>query len=75
MEAVQRPGILTAAPLVSPVNSHNEWDPLEEVIVGRLDGATIPSGHSVVTCNIPPWVARVQGRVAGRVAGSDTRAC
>jgi glycine amidinotransferase len=28
---------------VSPVNSHNEWDPLEEVIVGRLEGATIPS--------------------------------
>jgi glycine amidinotransferase len=20
----------------SPVNSHNEWDPLEEIIVGRL---------------------------------------
>jgi len=37
----------------SPVNSHNEWDPLEEVIVGRLEGATIPSGHPVVTCNIP----------------------
>jgi len=27
------------------VNSHNEWDPLEEVIVGRLDGATIPPWH------------------------------
>ena len=25
-----------------PVNSFNEWDPLEEVIVGRLEGATIP---------------------------------
>jgi glycine amidinotransferase len=22
-----------------PVNSHNEWDPLEEVIVGSLEGA------------------------------------
>ncbi|WVU00283.1 amidinotransferase [Streptomyces prasinus] len=52
-------------PLVSPVNSHNEWDPLEEIIVGRLDGATIPSGHPVVTCNIPPWAARVQGLAAG----------
>ena len=28
-----------------PVNSYTEWDPLEEVIVGRLEGATIPSGH------------------------------
>lgn len=27
----------------SPVSSHNEWDPLEEVIVGRVEGATIPS--------------------------------
>jgi len=43
---------------VSPVNSHNEWDPLEEVIVGRLEGATIPSGHPVVTCNIPAWLRR-----------------
>lgn len=55
----------TPEPLVSPVNSHNEWDPLEEIIVGRLDGATIPSGHPVVTCNIPPWAARVQGLAAG----------
>ncbi|WP_208026429.1 amidinotransferase [Streptomyces sp. Tu 3180] len=49
----------------SPVNSHNEWDPLEEIIVGRLEGATIPSNHPVVTCNIPRWAARVQGRAAG----------
>ena len=46
---------------VSPVNSHNEWDPLEEVVVGRLEGATIPSGHPVVTCNIC-----CVGPVAGR---------
>ncbi|MFG2026082.1 amidinotransferase [Streptomyces sp. NPDC048825] len=52
-------------PLVSPVNSHNEWDPLEEVIVGRLEGATIPSHHSVVACNMPPWAARLQGLAAG----------
>jgi len=30
---------------VSPVNSHNEFDPLEEVIVGRVDDATIPEWH------------------------------
>ncbi|MFF5447246.1 amidinotransferase [Streptomyces sp. NPDC012888] len=50
---------------VVPVSSHNEWDPLEEVVVGRLDGATIPSNHPVVTCNIPPWAARMQGLAAG----------
>ncbi|MDI3387601.1 amidinotransferase [Streptomyces sp. B-S-A8] len=49
----------------SPVNSHNEWDPLEEVVVGRLEGATIPSSHPVVTCNIPPWAARFQRLAAG----------
>lgn len=27
------------------VNSHTEWDHLEEVIVGRVDGATIPEWH------------------------------
>ncbi|WP_374778290.1 amidinotransferase [Streptomyces sp. NBC_01310] len=55
----------TAEPSGSPVGSHNEWDPLEEVIVGRLDGATIPGSHPVVSCNIPPWAARLQGLSAG----------
>ena len=32
-----------AAPFV--VNSHNEFDPLEEVIVGRVEGSTIPEWH------------------------------
>jgi glycine amidinotransferase len=50
----------------SPVNSHNEWDPLEEVIVGRLEGATIPSDHPVVNCNIPRGpAATAQSLVAG----------
>src|SRR5258707_6202524 len=49
----------------SPVNSHNEWDPLQEVIVGRLEGATIPSGHPVVTCNIPGMAAQAQSLLAG----------
>ncbi|ATY99887.1 amidinotransferase [Streptomyces bacillaris] len=64
----QRPGVPESedtAPLVSPVNSHNEWDPLEEIVVGRLDDATIPSSHPVVSCNIPPWAARFQGLAAG----------
>ena len=28
--------------VTSPVCSHNEWDPLEEVIVGRPEGAVVP---------------------------------
>ncbi|MFH9133797.1 amidinotransferase [Streptomyces sp. NPDC017524] len=51
--------------LRSPVASHNEWDPLEEVVVGRLDGATTPSRHSVVSCNVPPLAAQLQRLTAG----------
>ncbi len=49
-----------------PVNSHNEWDTLEEVIVGRLEGANIPSYHLSVTFNLPPWTAKLYKMVAGR---------
>jgi glycine amidinotransferase len=48
-----------------PVNSHNEWDPLEEVIVGRLEGATIPSNHAAVTCNLPGFTGKLFGLFAG----------
>ncbi|MHC2593967.1 hypothetical protein ACVIG9_008023 [Bradyrhizobium ottawaense] len=50
---------------VSPVSSHDEWGMLEEVIVGRLEGAVIPSDHPVVTCNIPGMAARAQALFAG----------
>lgn len=46
------------------MSSHNEWDPLEEVIVGRLDGAVIPSNHPVVASVIPgnaAWVLSLFG--------------
>jgi glycine amidinotransferase len=32
-------------PPVGPVCSYNEWDPLEEVIVGRVTGAHLPTRH------------------------------
>ena len=50
---------------VCPVNSHNEWDPLEEVIVGRLEGATIPPNHPIVTFNVPKTVAKIYRLVGG----------
>lgn len=37
----------------SPVCSYNEWDPLEEVIVGVLEGATIPSLHIALEATMP----------------------
>ena len=48
-----------------PVGSHNEWDPLEEVIVGRLEGAVIPPAHPAVTFNVPRAVARIYRFVGG----------
>ena len=48
-----------------PVGSYNEWDPLEEVIVGRLEGATIPPNHPVVTFNVPHPVGRIYSLVGG----------
>jgi len=50
----------------SPVSSYNGWDPLEEVIVGRLEGATIPPAHPSVTFTLPKLSARLLGLVAGR---------
>lgn len=35
------------------VNAFNEWDPLEEVIVGVVDGASIPSWHSIIRATTP----------------------
>lgn len=40
-----RRALATKATGTPIVNSHNEWDPLEEVIVGRVEGATIPEWH------------------------------
>lgn len=40
----------SAAPAV---NSHNEWDPLEEVVVGILDGATVPSWEPTLPVTMP----------------------
>lgn len=35
------------------VQAYNEWDPLEEVIVGRLDHATIPEWHVQLESTMP----------------------
>ena len=54
-----------AQKVASPVHSHNEWDPLEEIIVGRLEGSVIPSSRPVVTCNIPGMAVWGQTMAAG----------
>lgn len=57
-ESVNRIGSEVSAPrhpvpASCPVSSYNEWDPLEEVIVGRLEGATVPSWHVSLKATMP----------------------
>lgn len=49
-----------------PVNSHNEWDPLEEVIVGAVEGAMFPAWNKINVATAPPgeWQA-AERRVGG----------
>ena len=49
-----------------PVNSYNEWDPLEEVIVGTVDGATFPSWHISLEPVLPSDQLDTFRRNAGR---------
>ena len=35
------------------VNSHNEWDLLEEVVVGRIEGSVFPPRHPYVLGGTP----------------------
>lgn len=37
----------------SPVSSYNEWDPLEEVVVGIVDGACFPTWHMSMPAVLP----------------------
>ena len=39
---------------VSPVRAYNEWDPLEEVIVGIVDDAMLPSWNLINDITFPP---------------------
>ncbi len=49
-----------------PVNSHNEWDPREEVVIGSLDGAMFPDAEIINKHTFPPgeWES-IQGVVGG----------
>ncbi len=49
-----------------PVNSYNEWDPLEEVIVGIVDGATFPSWHIAMEAPLPEDQREIFQKNAGR---------
>jgi glycine amidinotransferase len=35
------------------VNSYNEWDPLEEIVVGVIEGASVPKWHIALQATLP----------------------
>ncbi len=37
----------------TPVTSHNEWDPLEEVVVGVVEGAAVPAWNDMFEAILP----------------------
>ncbi|MDT0492868.1 amidinotransferase [Streptomyces griseus] len=49
-----------------PVSSYTEWDPLEEVIVGIVDGATFPAWHFSMEPVLPAGQHETFRRNAGR---------
>lgn len=44
---------MNESPKLPVVNSYNEWDTLEEVIVGNVDGATVPDWHESLQATMP----------------------
>ncbi|MFF8656733.1 amidinotransferase [Streptomyces huasconensis] len=55
----------------SPVRAYNEWDPLEEVIVGSVDGAHFPPWHVAVGAPLSPEQRKVFRENAGRPFPAD----
>jgi glycine amidinotransferase len=48
------------------VNSFNEWDPLEEVILGVVDGAAVPPWHVALKATMPPDQQEFYRKFGGR---------
>jgi glycine amidinotransferase len=56
----------TPTPALGVVHSHDEWSPLEEVIVGRVDGAHVPAWHPTLEATMPEEHQAFLRREAGR---------
>jgi glycine amidinotransferase len=55
----------------NPVGSYNEWDPLEEVIVGVVDGAAVPPWHPAIEATVPPEAWEFYRRNGGGAFPAD----
>lgn len=47
------------------VNSHNEWDPLEEIVVGRIDHSVFPQRDLYLLGGIPENLYKLLGFIGG----------
>lgn len=57
----------TTTSVICPVNSHNEWDPLEEVIIGTVTGAMFPAWDTINLATVPPGMwEEMATRMGGR---------
>ncbi|MFG3558431.1 amidinotransferase [Micromonospora sp. NPDC047557] len=56
----------SAETATGPVQSYTEWDPLEEVIVGIVDGAVFPPWHAALPPVLPPQQHETFRTMAGR---------
>ena len=57
--------------ILPTVNSFNEWDPLEEVIVGIIDGATIPQWHVTLEATMPSKYWHLFQQKGGKLFSED----
>lgn len=53
------------------VESYNEWDPLEEVIVGVIEGASVPEWTAEVKASMPTNMAEFYEKNSGRPFPAD----
>ncbi len=51
---------------LSPVRSYNEWDPLEEVIVGVVEGAVVPPWDLITQATMPSHAASFFKKYGGK---------
>ncbi len=66
MSTTAQLGLLESMEGSGGVRAHNEWDPLEEVIVGIVDGAHFPPWHISVSAPLGPDQRRVFRENAAR---------
>jgi glycine amidinotransferase len=60
-----------SVPYRSVVNSHNEWDSLQEIIVGRVEGATVPQFEAGVKVDAPSGYWNFFQQLGGQLFPED----